>query len=55
MAGPEYAEVEKPFIDQLVDQGWEFLAGSVDNPGTTHRDSFSQVVMTPWFLHTLRS
>lgn len=35
MTGPEYSEVEKPFIDQLVGQGWEFLAGSVDDPGAT--------------------
>ncbi|SDM31451.1 type I restriction enzyme, R subunit [Franzmannia pantelleriensis] len=54
MAGPEYAEVEKPFIDQLVDQGWEFLAGSVDNPGATHRESFSQVVMEPLLRERLR-
>ncbi|QOR40097.1 type I restriction endonuclease subunit R [Billgrantia diversa] len=54
MAGPEYAEVEKPFIDQLVDQGWEFLAGSVDDPGATHRDSFAQVVMEPLLRERLR-
>ena len=47
MAGPEYTDVEKPFIDQLVSQGWEYLAGSVSDPAVTHRDSFSQVVMEP--------
>ena len=55
MAGPEYAEVEKPFIDQLVDQGWEFLAGSVDDPGATHRESFAQVVMEPLLRERLRA
>ncbi|GAA0576209.1 type I restriction endonuclease subunit R [Halomonas salifodinae] len=54
MASPEYTDVEKPFIDQLVDQGWEFLAGSVDNPGATHRESFSQVVMEPLLRERLR-
>ena len=54
MAGPEYAEVEKPFIDQLVSQGWEFLAGSVDNPTVTHRESFAQVVMEPLLRQRLR-
>ncbi|WP_284893330.1 type I restriction endonuclease subunit R [Cobetia amphilecti] len=47
MAGPEYTDVEKPFIDQLVGQGWEYLAGSVSDPTVTHRGSFSQVVMEP--------
>ncbi|CAM3506701.1 type I restriction endonuclease subunit R [Halomonas lysinitropha] len=47
MAGPEYTDVEKPFIDQLMGQGWEFLTGSVDDPAVTHRESFAQVVMEP--------
>jgi len=54
MAGPEYTDVEKPFIDQLVDQGWEFLAGSLDDPTITHRDRFSQVVMEPLLRERLR-
>ncbi|MCG5517072.1 MULTISPECIES: type I restriction endonuclease subunit R [unclassified Ectothiorhodospira] len=55
MAGPEYTDVEKPFIDQLVGQGWDFLAGSVDNPAVTHRDSFAQVVMEPLLRRQLRA
>ncbi|WP_346796702.1 type I restriction endonuclease subunit R [Halomonas sp. Bachu 37] len=47
MIGPEYTEVEKPFIDQLVGQGWEYLVGSLDDPATSHRESFAQVVMEP--------
>ncbi|MGM0703348.1 MAG: type I restriction endonuclease subunit R [Pseudomonadota bacterium] len=54
MAGPEYTDVEKPFIDQLVDQGWEYLAGSVDDPAVTHRESFAQVVMEPLLRERLR-
>ncbi|AHK78158.1 restriction endonuclease subunit R [Ectothiorhodospira haloalkaliphila] len=55
MAGPEYTDVEKPFIDQLVGQGWAFLAGSVDDPAATHRDSFAQVVMEPLLREQLRA
>ncbi|MEQ5801633.1 type I restriction endonuclease subunit R [Halomonas sp. H10-9-1] len=54
MAGPEYTDVEKPFIDQLVSQGWEYLAGSVDDPAVTHRESFAQVVMEPLLRDRLR-
>ncbi|ERS81694.1 type I restriction endonuclease subunit R [Halomonas sp. PBN3] len=54
MTGPEYTDVEKPFIDQLVGQGWEFLAGSVDDPAVTHRESFAQVVMEPLLRERLR-
>ena len=54
MAGPEYTDVEKPFIDQLVWQGWEYLAGSVDDPAVTHRESFAQVIMEPLLRERLR-
>ena len=54
MAGPEYVEVEKPFIDQLVGQGWEHLAGSLDDPAVTHRENFAQVVMEPLLREQLR-
>ena len=54
MAGAEYTDVEKPFIDQLIDQGWEYLAGSVDDPAVTHRESFAQVVMEPVLRERLR-
>ncbi|MDR5864326.1 type I restriction endonuclease [Halomonas campisalis] len=54
MAGPEYKDVEKPFIDQLVGQGWEFLAGSLDDPDATHRESFAPVVMEPVLRQRLR-
>lgn len=53
MAGPEYTDVEKPFIDQLVGQGWEFLAGSVDDLALTNRENFGQVVMEPMLRERL--
>lgn len=54
MASPEYTDVEKPSIDQLVSQGWEYLAGSVDDPAVTHRENFAQVVMEPLLRDRLR-
>ncbi|MBF58273.1 MAG: restriction endonuclease subunit R [Halomonas sp.] len=54
MTGPEYKDVEKPFIDQLIGQGWQFLAGSVDDPAVTYRDSFAQMVMEPLLRERLR-
>lgn len=55
MAGPEYTEVERPFIDQLTGQGWEYIAGSVDDPAVTHRESFAQVIMEPVLRERLRT
>lgn len=55
MAGPEYTDVEKPFIDQLVVLSWDFIAGSVDDPALTHRESFAQVVMEPLLRERLRA
>ncbi|MGO2133223.1 MAG: type I restriction endonuclease subunit R [Halomonas sp.] len=55
MAGPEYTDVEKPFIDQLVGQGWDVIAGSVDDPAITHRENFAQVVMEPLLRERLRA
>ena len=36
MNGPEFTEVEQPFIDQLVAMGWKHTTGSLDDP-TRHR------------------
>ncbi|WP_304525722.1 type I restriction endonuclease subunit R [Halomonas sp. I5-271120] len=55
MAGPEYTDVEKPFIDQLVGQGWKYIAGSLDDPAVTHRESFAKVVMEPILRQRLRA
>lgn len=54
MTSPEYKDVEKPFIGQLVGQGWEHLEGSVDDPAMTHRENFAQVTMEPLLRERLR-
>ena len=32
MPGPEYTEVELPFIKQLEHEGWDYIEGSLDSP-----------------------
>lgn len=44
MAGPEYLDVELPFIHQLEAMGWKHIEGSLDNPTITGRASFAQVI-----------
>lgn len=44
MAGPEYQDVELPFIHQLQAMGWEHIEGSLDAPDVTGRTSFAQVI-----------
>lgn len=55
MAGPEYTDVEKPLIDQLVGMQWDHVTGSVDDPAVTQRTSFAQVVMEPVLRERLRA
>jgi type I restriction enzyme R subunit len=43
--GPEFTEVEQPFIDQLVVMGWEHTAGSLEDPAITGRESFREVLL----------
>ena len=43
--GPEFAEVEQPFIDQLVSMGWKFTTGNLDHPSVTARENFRQVLL----------
>ncbi len=43
--GPEFTEVEQPFIDQLVGMGWTHTTGSLDDPATTSRESFREVFL----------
>ncbi|MCX3287482.1 HsdR family type I site-specific deoxyribonuclease [Streptomyces sp. NEAU-H22] len=38
--GPEYTEVEKPLLDQLLGLGWQVIEGSKSDPSVTERDSF---------------
>lgn len=42
--GWELQDVEQPFIAQLETLGWQYTAGSLDNPAATERDSFAEVI-----------
>ncbi|WP_070987937.1 type I restriction endonuclease subunit R [Halofilum ochraceum] len=44
MAGPEYSDVELPFIEQLKAHGWAHIEGSLDNPAVTNRNHFGQII-----------
>ncbi len=43
---PEYIYSEKPTIDQLIGMGWQYIAGSWDNPQVTGRENFKQVLIS---------
>jgi len=43
--GPEWSEVEEPFLDQLASMGWRVIIGSLDHPSVTGRESFREVLM----------
>lgn len=43
--GPEFENVEQPFLDQLVSMGWKIVTGSLDHPSVTGRESFREVVI----------
>lgn len=43
--GPEWENVEKPFLDQLESMGWKVILGSLDHPSVTGRESFREVLM----------
>ncbi|PFG11124.1 type I restriction endonuclease subunit R [Marinobacter sp. LV10MA510-1] len=47
MPGPEFTEVEFPFIQQLEQEGWNYIEGSLDFPSVTYRETFVQVIMEP--------
>ena len=38
IGGPEFSEVEQPFLDQLAGMGWETLVGSADDPSHGEED-----------------
>ncbi len=52
--GHELDDVEQRFIDQLVGMGWAHVAGSLDEPGATRCEGFSQVILEPLFRQKLR-
>ncbi len=43
--GPEWTEVEEPFLDQLASMGWQTVIGSLEDPSVTGRDSFREVLI----------
>ena len=43
-AGPEFTDVERPFLDQLADLGWRVITGSLDFPTVTSRGNFREVL-----------
>lgn len=43
--GPEFTEVESPFLDQLSSMGWRVVTGSVDHPSVTARNDFREVLI----------
>jgi type I restriction enzyme R subunit len=43
--GPEYTEVEKRLLDQLVGLGWSVIEGSKSDSAVTERDSFRDSIL----------
>ena len=52
----ERNHVEKPLLDQLADLGWEVmdLTDMKQTPADTHRENFTEVVMTPVLRERLK-
>lgn len=42
--GWELDAVERPLVEQLVDQGWQHVVVTLDDPSRTGRSAFSEVV-----------
>ncbi len=53
-AGPEFTEVENPFLDQLASMGWKLITGSVDHPSVTGRENFREVFVKDDLAKALR-
>src|SRR5690554_534575 len=53
-SGPEYTEVERPFLDQLALMGWKIVTGNLDDPSVTGRSSFREVLIRPDLERALR-
>lgn len=51
--GWELDEVERPLVEQLVSQGWQYLPGSLDDPASTDRAAFSEVIQESVLRHQL--
>ena len=54
-AGPEFVEVERPFLDQLGSMDWQTILGDIDRPSTTRRASFREVLLSEDLRVALRT
>ena len=45
-SSPEYIQVERPFVEQLQQLGWNYLEGDTGVPYLTEREDFRQVLLT---------
>ena len=53
--GWELEDVEKPFVAQLQGLNWQHTEGSLDDPATTGRSSFSEVIQRAALTERLRA
>ena len=42
--GPEWTDVEEPFIDQLASMGWKLVIGNLDEPSVTGRKRVGMLI-----------
>ncbi|MFC3603162.1 type I restriction endonuclease subunit R [Deinococcus soli (ex Cha et al. 2016)] len=54
-SGPEYIEVEFPFVEQLILMGWEHLVGDRFDPALTERTSFRETLLEGRLRAAVRS
>ncbi|NOY26139.1 MAG: hypothetical protein GXP62_09735 [Oligoflexia bacterium] len=52
--GPEWTHAEEPFLDQLVQMGWKYTTGNLDDPTPTGRESFREVFVTDDLRQAIR-
>lgn len=43
--GPEFLQVESPFVEQLQRMGWNLVTGNLDHPSVTGRGSFRDILI----------
>ena len=52
--GPEFEQVEQPFLGQLVGMGWKHTTGNLDHPTATGREGFREVLIVDDLREALR-
>ncbi|MGM0575150.1 MAG: type I restriction endonuclease subunit R [Myxococcota bacterium] len=52
--GPEFLEVEEPFITQLNKMGWRYTTGNLGDPSVTQRETFREVLLRDDLRKALR-